>query len=130
MCKRSSFISYIKYILICLMLELYATMRHAAFLQALSNTRSGGDVARRGGEMILKRGLVSPQKASLGSDYFLAASPAKRRPPRLCSIYKMGIILLTFHCAVRVCQRETERERKKKKTDGVSKQKCPVIIPV
>lgn len=60
--------------------QLYATMTHAAFLQAVFRE-----------EMILQRGLVSPRlswKAFLGSDYFLASSAAKHRLCPLCSCTK------------------------------------------
>lgn len=67
--------------------QLYATVTHAVFLQAVWHEARRGR-RPRGGQMLLKRGLASPRlswKASLGSDYFLASAPAERRLRQLGS---------------------------------------------
>lgn len=67
-------------------------MTHSAFLQAVFR-----------GENDIKAGPGSPHlcwKACLGSDYFLAFTFAKLRLCQLCSMYKMGLILLAFCCVI------------------------------
>lgn len=85
MCKRSSFISYIKYI-ICLMLNSMLPW-HTQRSYKLSDTTPGGGCGPHAGEMISRRGLASPGGASLGSDYVLAS---QHRLRQLSSIHKMG----------------------------------------
>lgn len=119
MCKRSSFISDIKYIL-CLMLDSMLPW-HTQRSYKRSDTRPGGGIALADDKRCYNAGpdfTWLTWKAELGSDYFLAFHCCQLRaasaPPNL----QNGITLLAFHCCC--CWSQC----------GKTNPSCPVIIPV
>lgn len=100
MCKRSSFIPDIKYILLCLMLDSMLPW-HTQRSYKRSDTRPGGGVALTDDKRCCNAGSDFTSltwEAALGSDYFLAFHSCRLQAAPALPNLQNGITLLAFHC--------------------------------